>query len=122
MAKPTLAAAERVIPRRPRAFPLARVLENPQVLGLLFAAPAVLLLGVFLAYPFVLGFWLSFTDTLVGGTGAFIGFRNYLSVLTDSVFRLTTFNTVLYTAVAVWFKLVLGLLLALILNRDFHWS
>jgi multiple sugar transport system permease protein len=122
MAQPTVASAERVIPRRPERFSLARALENPQILGMIFAAPAIVLLGVFLAYPFVLGFWLSFTDTLIGGRGAFIGIRNYLFLLGDSVFRLTTFNTILYTVVAVWFKLVLGLALALVLNWDFRWK
>jgi len=122
MAQPTVATAERVIPRRPERFSLARALENPQILGMIFAAPAIVLLGVFLAYPFVLGFWLSFTDTLIGGRGAFIGIRNYLFLLGDSVFRLTTFNTILYTVVAVWFKLVLGLALALVLNWDFRWK
>lgn len=122
MEQPTLASAEQVIPRAPRGFSLARALENPQVLGMVFAAPAVLLLGVFLAYPFVLGVWLSFTDTLIGGRGAFTGIRNYLFLLGDSVFRLTTFNTILYTVVAVWFKLVLGLALALVLNWDFRWK
>lgn len=122
MAQPTLVTADRVIPRGPRGFSLARALENPQILGLAFAFPAVLLLGIFLAYPFVLGIWLSFTDTLIGGKGAFIGLRNYLSVLADSVFHLSTFNTILYTVVAVWFKLVLGLALALILNWDFNWK
>jgi len=122
MAQPTLATAEREIPRQGGGFSLARALENPQILGMIFAAPAIVLLGVFLAYPFVLGLWLSFTDTLIGGRGAFVGFRNYLSALADSVFRLTTFNTILYTVVAVWFKLVLGLALALILNWDFHWK
>jgi multiple sugar transport system permease protein len=120
MAQPTVATAERVIPRRPQGFSLGRALENPQILGMIFVAPAVFLLGVFLAYPFVLGLWLSFTDTLIGGEGAFIGFRNYLFALKDSVFHLTTFNTILYTVVAVWFKLVLGLMLALVLNWDFR--
>lgn len=122
MVQPTLATAERVIPRQRRGFSLARTLENPQVLGMVFATPAVLLLGVFLAYPFVLGLWLSFTDTLIGSKGSFIGLRNYLSVLGDSVFYLATFNTILYTVVAVWFKLVLGLALALILNWHFRWK
>lgn len=122
MGQPTLTAAERGLPRRPRGFSLARALENPQVLGMAFATPVVILLGVFLAYPFVLGLWLSFTDTLIGGKGAFIGLRNYLSLIGDSVFYLTTFNTLLYTVVAVWFKLVLGLALALILNWDFRWK
>src|SRR5574341_2139370 len=122
MVQPTVATAERVVPRRRQGFSLARALEHPQILGMIFVAPAVLLLGVFLAYPFILGLWLSFTDTLIGGRGVFIGLRNYVFLLGDSVFRLATFNTIMYTVVAVWFKLVLGLALALVLNWDFRWK
>ncbi len=120
MARLTAARAERVPARRPRRFALAGALESRQLLGLLFVTPAALLLGVFLVYPFALGLWLSFTDTLIGGRGRFIGFRNYASLVADSVFQLTSFNTVLYTVVAVAFKLLLGLALALLLNREFR--
>jgi len=120
MARLTAASADRVLARQPRRFSLPGVLENRQVLGLLFVTPAALLLGVFLVYPFVLGLWLSFTDTLIGGRGRFVGLRNYASLVADSVFQLTSFNTVLYTVVAVTFKLLLGLALALLLNRDFR--
>ncbi len=122
MVQPTAVTAAEAIPRRPRGLSLGGALENPHLLGVLFTLPAVLLLGVFLGYPFILGIWLSFTNTLIGGKGAFVGLANYLGALMDSVFRLATFNTILYTVVAVWFKLVLGLVLALILNWDFRWK
>ncbi|MGD9181951.1 MAG: hypothetical protein PVG15_10785, partial [Desulfobacterales bacterium] len=51
----------------------SQALENPTVLGFLFVAPAELLLLMFLAYPFLLGLWLGFTDTIVGREGSFIG-------------------------------------------------
>ena len=98
---------------------LAGALENPTILGFLFVAPAELLLLVFLAYPFLLGIWLGFTDTIVGQEGEWVGFENYLSLLDDQSFWLTTFNTFLYTVVAVVLKAVLGVGLALVLNRDF---
>ena len=106
--------------QRSRGFSVVRPLENRQVLGILFAFPAVLLLGVFLAYPFLLGVWLSFTNTALGGTGSFVGLQNYVYLVLDSVFQIATFNTVLYTAVAVGAKLVFGLVLALVLNWDFR--
>ena len=56
---------------------ISQALENPTILGLLFVAPAELLLLIFLAYPFFLGLWLGFTDTIVGREGSFIGFENY---------------------------------------------
>lgn len=98
---------------------LAGALENPTILGFLFVAPAELLLVVFLAYPFLLGIWLGFTDTIVGQEGDWVGFENYLSLLDDPSFWLTTFNTFLYTVVAIVLKAVLGIGLALVLNRDF---
>ncbi len=97
----------------------SRALENPTFLGFLFVAPAELLLLVFLAYPFVLGIWLGFTDTIVGREGNWIGFENYASLLDDPTFWLTCFNTFLYTVVAVFFKALLGIGLAVVLNRDF---
>ena len=87
----------------------SRALENPTFLGLLFVAPAELLLLMFLAYPFLLGLWLGFTDTIVGREGNFIGFENYAWLLEDPTFWLTCFNTFLYTIVAVVFKAVLGI-------------
>jgi multiple sugar transport system permease protein len=79
--------------------------------------PATLILGVFLAYPLGLGFWLGLTDTLIGQPGRFIGLKNFISLAHDTVFWLVVFNTTLYTIVASVFKFVLGLYLALLLNR-----
>lgn len=98
---------------------LSRALENPTFLGFLFVAPAELILLIFLAYPFVLGLWLGFTDTVVGREGSFVGIENYQELLEDSAFWLTVFNTFLYTVVAVLLKAVLGVGLAVVLNRDF---
>ncbi len=103
-------------PRRPRA---SRNLQGSGMMGVLFTAPANLILLLLLAYPFILGIWLSFTDTIIGGTGRFVGLRNYLDLLSNEVFQLTTFNTLLYTLVAVLFKLILGFALALVLNQEF---
>jgi multiple sugar transport system permease protein len=95
-------------------------LQRKGVAGLLFTSPVLIILLLLLAYPFVLGIWLSFTDTIIGRSGRFIGVENYLYLLYDHVFLLTTFNTILYTFVAVFFKLVFGFALAIVLNRDFR--
>jgi multiple sugar transport system permease protein len=97
----------------------SNLMENRNFLGFLLVAPAEAILLIFLAYPFILGLWLGFTDTLIGRTGNFIGFANYVSLLKDSTFWLVTYNTFLYTFVAVFFKALLGFVLAIVLNRDF---
>ncbi|MBW1817783.1 MAG: sugar ABC transporter permease [Deltaproteobacteria bacterium] len=97
----------------------SRALDNPNILGFLFVAPAELLLLMFLAYPFILGLWLGVTDTVVGSPGNYIGFENYISLTQDPTFWLIVFNTLFYTVVAVFLKAVLGIGLAVVLNRDF---
>ncbi|HVE49377.1 MAG TPA: sugar ABC transporter permease [Casimicrobiaceae bacterium] len=79
--------------------------------------PAAVLLLVFLTYPLGLGVWLGFTDTKIGRAGHFIGLENYLFLWDDSVTRLALFNTFFYTIVASIAKFVLGLWLALLLNK-----
>ncbi len=94
-----------------------RLQTNRNWLGFWFMLPAAGFLILFLAYPLVLGVWLSFTDTRVGRAGEWIGFENYAWLWDDSVFWLSVFNTMLYTVVASIIKFAVGLYLALLLNR-----
>jgi multiple sugar transport system permease protein len=95
----------------------SRFFDNRNVLGLLFMLPAAALLLFFLTYPLGLGVWLGFTDAKIGRVGEWIGIENYEFLVTDSVFRLSVYNTFLYTLVASVVKFVLGLWLALLLNK-----
>jgi multiple sugar transport system permease protein len=97
--------------------PIRRWLDNRNALGILFMFPAAAILVVFLTYPLGLGVWLGFTDAKVGRGGEWIGIENYQWLWEDSVFRLSIFNTFLYTVVASVIKFGLGLWLALLLNR-----
>ena len=98
----------------------SRFFDNRNVLGLLFMLPAGALLIFFLTYPLGLGVWLGFTDAKIGRVGEWIGIENYEFLVTDSVFRLSVFNTFLYTVAASVVKFVLGLWLAMLLNRNFR--
>src|SRR5213594_3312625 len=79
--------------------------------------PAGVLLVLFLTYPLGLGTWLGFTDAKIGRAGHWIGIENFQFLIGDSVARLSLFNTLFYTTVASALKFVLGLWLALILNK-----
>ncbi|HXY90366.1 MAG TPA: sugar ABC transporter permease [Xanthobacteraceae bacterium] len=87
-------------------------------LGLWFMLPALAFLVLFLAYPLGLGIWLSFTDARLGRPGVFIGTENYEWLWDDSIFWVSVFNTLLYTAVASVAKFAVGLYLALLLNEN----
>ncbi len=92
-------------------------MDNRNVLGALFMLPAAVILLTFLTYPLGLGVWLGFTDAKIGRVGEWIGLENYEWLWEDSVFRLSVFNTIVYTVVASILKFALGLWLALLLNR-----
>ena len=96
---------------------LSRALDNRHVLGAVFLLPAALLLLVFLTYPLGLGTWLGFTDAKIGRPGKWIGIENYEYLWGDAVTRLALFNTLFYPFVASVVKFVLGLWLALLLNK-----
>ncbi len=80
----------------------------------------MVLLGMFIAYPFVRGIMLSATNSRVGVAGDFVGLANYYKIWNDSIFRTAVYNTFFYTAVTSVFKLALGLWLAMLLNRNFR--
>jgi multiple sugar transport system permease protein len=94
-----------------------RIKTNRTALGALFMVPAAGFLLLFLAYPLVLGIWMSFTDARIGRSGSFIGLENYEWLLDDTTFINTTLFTITYTVVASAFKFVIGLYLALLLNK-----
>ncbi|PYM55228.1 MAG: ABC transporter permease, partial [Candidatus Rokuibacteriota bacterium] len=98
----------------------ARLLEDERVLGLLLLLPTMGLLGLFIAYPFVKGVWLSLTSATVGYAGVYVGLKNFVKIWNDSIFQRATYNTFVYTGVATVGKLVLGMWLALLLNRHFR--
>jgi multiple sugar transport system permease protein len=99
---------------------LTRFLESERLLATVLLAPAVILLGVFVAYPFAVGVWLSLSDTSVGNPGHFVGLANFVKAGRDSIFRTAFANTVFYTFWATLFKLTLGMWLAILLNRHFR--
>jgi multiple sugar transport system permease protein len=106
-----------------RPAPLTRLrnfIDRENVFAWIILAPALLVLFLFIAYPFVLGIWLSLTDKKVSTPGNFVGISNFISDLGDTIFQKTVINTFVYTIVATIFKLALGMVLALLMNQPFR--
>src|ERR671922_63186 len=106
--------------RRPRR--LGQLLEREHVLAGVLLAPTLLILTLFIAYPFVLGIWLAVSDKVVGRPGAFVGLDNFRVNLNDAIFMRAFQNTFVYTFIATFFKLTLGMLAALLLNHHFRFK
>jgi multiple sugar transport system permease protein len=97
-----------------------RLLERDSTLGYALTTPSVLILLLFIAYPFVLGIRMSLSQWIVGQEPTFIGLQNFTRNFGSTIFTRTVFNTFIYTAAATVLKLVFGMSLALVLNNTFR--
>ena len=93
-------------------------LNREEVLGPLFVTPALLLLLVLVAYPFCMAVYFSLSDAFIGRPSQFIGIRNFVNLWESDAFRQTFQNAFVFTSIAIAFKLVLGITLALLLNQQ----
>jgi multiple sugar transport system permease protein len=86
-------------------------------------APLVAVIGAVVGYPFLQTIVLSFTDTkLLAGFAQshWIGFENYGWVFTDAKFLAALGRTVHFVTVSVGLEAIFGVLVALLLNQEFH--
>ncbi|SDE88935.1 carbohydrate ABC transporter membrane protein 1, CUT1 family (TC 3.A.1.1.-) [Blastococcus fimeti] len=102
---------------RPPARPRERRGRGLLVAGA-FLVPNLVLLGVFTYRPLIDNIRLSFTDWNISSpTATYIGFDNYVEWFTSSASHAVLWNTVVFTVAAVIGSMVLGLALALLLDR-----
>jgi ABC-type sugar transport system permease subunit len=103
-----------MIESRPRrAFPGRSFQERS--IDLMFLAPTLALLGVFLFYPLVYGIVLSIHNTKGFDPTNFVGLDHYAhALLGDAVFHQALLNTLLFTGAAVVLQTGLGLVLAVL--------
>jgi multiple sugar transport system permease protein len=85
--------------------------------GVCFVLPAALLVVGLIVYPFCYALLLSLSAKQAGVPGQFVGLRNFLDLFQTDIFRHTVRNSIVFTGVAVVFKTILGLGLALLLQQ-----
>jgi multiple sugar transport system permease protein len=93
----------------------ARAARRPSP-ALLFLAPAVLVLGLFVGWPMVQALRLSFTDSSGFGREEWVGLENYAELFTDPGILQALGNTALYTVLFTPAAIFAALVLALALN------
>jgi multiple sugar transport system permease protein len=94
-------------------------LPRDAALGYLLLAPAALLLILLVAYPFLTAVVMSFQRKLIGQAAApWIGFGNYVALLTDMTFWIVVRNVFIFAGASVACKLVIGTSVALALNES----
>ena len=82
-----------------------------------FLIPLVIVMGLTSLYPMFYSIYMSFFDWNWGERFNFIGLGNYIELAGSERFHIALVNTFVFTVGAVGVELVLGLGLALVVNR-----
>lgn len=106
---------------------LSKKKENKeQMLGYLFIVPAVIYMLVFIGYPILYNWVISFQDvtatTLGSSVRDFIGFDNYKVIFADTTFRKSLLHTFIYTVGCLVIQFSLGFLFAMFFTKKFALS
>src|SRR5438445_13763331 len=101
--------------RRPRG--LGHLLEQEHILAGALLAPTLVILTLFIAYPFVLGIWLAVSDKVVGRPGNFVGLQNFWLNVHDAIFLRAFHNTFVSTFLATILHVRLAMGAAALLNQ-----
>lgn len=87
--------------------------------ALIFLLPGFILFALFFIGPLLYSLRISFYDWnfVKPELSTFVGFENYLTQIKSNIFQRATVNTLVYTVITVAVKLVLGILVAILLNQ-----
>lgn len=92
--------------------------RKDSITGFLFLLPAFLVVGSLLIYPVVSSIYFSFTTKhLIKKSYDFVGFANYIKILSDPGFYHAFFISVKWTVLSLLGQVVVGFTAALALNR-----
>jgi ABC-type sugar transport system permease subunit len=98
------------------------LLTQDRRFGYLLVAPLIIVLVVITAYPLGYNIWNSFhhVDYLLPPLGSWAGFANYAKLFSDDQFVPALLHTLGFTLVSVIVETLIGLGLALALNKPFR--
>jgi multiple sugar transport system permease protein len=95
-----------------------RWLHHETLEGYFFAGPAILGLLIFVLGPIVASLYFSFTEYNIIRPAVWVGVQNYITAFTgDRLFWIAVRVTVIYTVISVPLNLVVGFLIAVLMNQ-----
>ncbi len=95
--------------------------EKEKQTGWLLITPALFILALVFIYPILRSMWMGFFQQNLGTElePVFVGLSNYNRIFGDGRFWQSLTNTTVFSAISIFFELVLGMIFALILNQAF---
>jgi multiple sugar transport system permease protein len=109
-----------VVPGTPRKY--SRYNWSEVGVALLFILPFVVVYGVLFVYPTMQMVWLSFHNAPLIGPGTWVGIDNYVRLFKDRLFGVAFWNTAYFVLLTVIPSTLLGLAIALGVNRLKGWA
>ncbi len=82
--------------------------------------PSLLIILIVAFWPILYSVWLSLHDATIIAIGPFVGLANYVEMFQNPDFLEGLTNTVIFTVVSVAMEFVIGLAIALAINRAFR--
>jgi multiple sugar transport system permease protein len=89
------------------------------VLAYTLILPVAFVIFIVIGVPFIQALYLSMTNKTVGVTPEYIGLKNYATILADPEYWKVLRNTFVYMIACVALKLIIGMILAVVLNEKF---
>ena len=100
---------------------MLKAARNDLGVAAILLAPFLLIYGVLFIYPTLKMIELSFTDAPLIGDGGWVGLDNFWRLKSDRLFNVTVWNTFYFVLLSVIPSTVLGLVVALGVNRLKGW-
>ena len=87
----------------------------------LWLLPSIALIAIFVIFPIIIVFKLSFSDISKSGVvGEFVGLKNYIEAVNLTAFKTVMLNTAIWVVAVVGLSTVIGFIIAMVLNQKFH--
>ncbi|MEZ4613750.1 MAG: ABC transporter permease subunit [Caldilineaceae bacterium] len=99
-----------------RSSTTRRVLGPDWKIALPFILPIIILMTIFIAWPFIRAIFTSMTIRTMARETKFVGLDNYIRLYSDPYYHQAVKATFVFTANAILFKLIFGLIAATLLH------
>ena len=105
-----------------RQLTMVRIFGRDRKIAFVFIAPIVILMLTLVAWPFLKAVYTSMTIYSVRDRQVvFVGLDNYIRLYSDIFYRQAVKATVIFTAGSLLFKLIFGMIAALLLHNQKRW-
>jgi multiple sugar transport system permease protein len=96
------------------------LMREETLMGYALVMPAILIVGLMVMLPALVGFVYSFQNRMIGFEKVkFVGLSNYITLLQDARLGKAVLRSIEFATISVTFKAVIGLAVALFLNQEF---